>query len=111
MTITPCGHSSNVKTLFKHAEQEGWKQTYFLVDGDNEGNPFPGRRHFIHLEKYCIENYLLDTAIAAAALGITEETVRAAIMRAILYNRPTILGKNKFLDFLLDGLAQEHVHR
>lgn len=108
--ISECGNSSNVKSLYKHAKSEGgWENAIFLIDGDNEGNSFPGDKQFIHLDKYCIENYLLDLDIAAKVAAKSEEDVRQNILDAILENRRKILNKNKYFDFLLDRLKLEDI--
>ncbi len=61
VSISQCGNSSNVRSLFRHSKREGgWLNSYFITDGDNEGNPFPGEKTFIHLDKYSIENFLLN---------------------------------------------------
>lgn len=110
ISITECGNSSNVKSLFLYAKRlSGWNNSYFIIDGDNEGNPFPKEKTFIHLEKYCIENYLLDVDVVATMSGKSILYVKELILQAIKENRNKILKKNKFLDFLVDGIKIEHI--
>ena len=81
--------------------------TFFLEDGDNQGSPFPGEPDFIHLDKYCIENYLLDLPTASIATGRDEAELRHIIFDEVVKRRDKILGKNKWLEFLFDGLRPE----
>lgn len=104
-TITVCGNSSNVKSMFKRAKQDGrLTNTFFIVDGDNEGHPFPGDDAFIHLPFYCTENTYLVPVEIARIVGRDESDVNTIILEAIQSNRRTLLTKSRFLDFLLDGL-------
>jgi predicted ATPase len=108
--ISECGNSSNVKSLFKHSKHEsGWENAVFLVDGDNEGNPFPGEDHFIHLKKYCIQNYFLDFELASLVAGKSEDEIRRAILNAIMESKYQILKKNKYFDFLIDRLTVDDI--
>jgi hypothetical protein len=83
--MTECGNSSNVKSLFRYQKnQDRWSRAYFLIDGDNEGNPFPNESQFIHLSKiYCIENIFLDPEILVLATGRPVEEVRKVILEKI----------------------------
>jgi len=106
VSITECGNASNVKSLYKLAKNEGgWDSAFFMIDGDNQGNPFPSEARFIHLNKYCIENYLLDLDIAAKVSTKSKEDIRRVILDSILEKREKILNKNKYFDFLFDRLA------
>jgi predicted ATPase len=108
--IVQCGNAPNVRSLFRQSKTGGeWAAAYFLEDGDNENTPFPGEPHFIHLSKYAIENFLLDFEIASSVTGKTQQEIREIILQAILANRDKILGKTKFLDFLIDNLRIEHL--
>lgn len=100
-----CGNSSNVKSFYKLSEEVGgWGNSYFLIDGDNQGNPFPNAKNFIHLDKYCIQNYFLDFQLASKVLKKTEDEVRQILFGAIIKNKERILGNNKYLEFLVDRL-------
>lgn len=103
--ISECGNSTNVKSLYKLSKSEGgWNDATFLVDGDNEGNPFIGESQFIHLDKYCIENYLLDLDIASRVTEKTAEEIKQIIFECIVAKRDKILSKNKYFDFLFDRM-------
>jgi ABC-type dipeptide/oligopeptide/nickel transport system ATPase subunit len=110
VSVSKCGNSANVRSLYRQSQkQSGWGNTFYLEDGDNEGNPFPSDPNFVHLSKYCIENYLLDCHVAAKITGKTEQELRQIILTAIVANRAAILQKNKFFEFLVDSLAIEHI--
>lgn len=105
-----CGNSQNVRSFYKRSESDGgWLGAFFLEDGDNQGSPFPDKLDFIHLEKYSIENYLLDLPTASEVTSKTELELRQIIFDEVEKRRNQILGKNKFLDFLFDGLLPEHL--
>ena len=100
VTCGSCGSCSNVRSLYKLSLLEGgWANCFFVEDGDNEGNPFAGAKQFIHLDKYCIENYLLDIGTAVKVVKKTEETVKDALLNAIKKNKDKIIRKNKFFEF------------
>ena len=61
-------------------------------------------RKVSHLDRYCVENYLLDLPTAAIVTGHTEVDLQKIILNEIQKRRNTILGKNKFLEFLFDGM-------
>jgi len=106
VSVTVCGNAPNVRSLFCRSKADGgWENTYFVEDGDNQNSPFPGEDRFLHLSKYCIENYLLDVDTLSSLMDKTPEEVRAQLHQAILRNKDQILGKNKFLEFLLDRLT------
>lgn len=110
VSATKCGSKSNVRSLYKHAKNDGdWTRSYFLEDGDNEGHPFPEDEHFIHLEKYCLEGYLLDFNVASSFLDYSEDQLKGMLLQAILANRDKIFRKNKFFEFLIDHLSEENL--
>lgn len=100
--ISICGNSSNVKSAYNSS---GLKlpNTYFLVDGDNQGNPYPNDPKFIHLPVYCIENYLLHPELAAEALGVSTLEVQVSILEAIK-SRKKEMKQNPNQHFLLELL-------
>jgi hypothetical protein len=105
ISITQCGNSPNVKSLLRLSQREGgWRNTLFVVDGDNEGNPFPQFPNFIHLPVYCSDNFLLHPEQLAAAFGKSILEIQTLLRDAILVKRAQILKRNKFLDFLVDQL-------
>ena len=110
ITVTQCGTSANVRSLYRYSKLEpAWQNSYFVEDGDNEGTPFPGEENFIHLDKYCIENYLLDIDIAQGISQKSSDALRQLLIDSILDNRDTIFKKNRFFEFLVDHLKQEHL--
>lgn len=110
IAVSECSNSSNVVSLFRLSlKEEGWQNCFFLIDGDNQRNPFPDEERFIHLDKYCIENYLLDPGTAARVAGKPEEAVRNAILAAVKANKETILKQNKWFEFLFDRLTLQDI--
>lgn len=106
--ITKCENAYIVKVVYRHSLQEGgWKDAYFVVDGDNQGNPYPDDSHFIHLDAYCVENYLIHPDLAAAVCKTTSEVIRELLLTAILEKRSEILHNYKWLSFLLDRLSPQ----
>jgi len=108
-----CGSSSSVRSMYKLSLSQGeWANCFFVEDGDNEGNPFPEVKQFIHLNKYCIENYLLDIGTAAKVVKKQKETVKNAVLNAIKANKNRILKRNKFFeffDFVFDNLNTSNI--
>lgn len=105
VNVTKCGNSSNVKSLYQFSKtQGGWSNSVFIRDGDNQNSPFPGQEEFIHLDKYCIENYLLDIEHASYITDKNQKEIKELLLQAIKENREKILKNNKFFDFLIDGL-------
>lgn len=82
--INVCGNKSTVISLFKLTQKGSgeWKNSYFLVDGDNEGIAILNDR-FIVLSKYCIENYFFNIQILSEVLLKTEEEIKSAILDSI----------------------------
>lgn len=110
IAITECNNSPNVKSLFNQSKKEGhWQNSFFLIDGDNQGNPFPSEPNFIHLPVYCSENYLLNPKILAEVFVKSELEIRQLILDAIKKKRTKILEKNKFSEFLIDLLEEHHI--
>ncbi len=112
ITSNICGNSNNVRSLYKLSLIQGWENCYFIIDGDNEGNPFPGEKQFIHLGRYCIENYLLDISTAAKVTKKSEEAVKNAIVSSIKTNKDKILSRNKFFaffSFVFDSLDTSNI--
>lgn len=108
VAVSACGNSPNVRSIYKRSLADGgWPNAYFLEDGDNMGDPYPGDPRFLHLSKYCIQNYLLDFDVAATITGRSASDLRRTILGAILANKDKILGKNKFLDFLMSELEAD----
>ncbi len=110
ISITQCGNSTNVKSLYQHQLAQGrWVNAYFMIDGDNQGNPFPQDHRFIQLPYYCIENMMLDPETLAATSGRTLPEVQAAIVASIGSQRKAVFQKNKFFEFLADRIESSHM--
>ncbi len=110
ISVTQCGTSSNVRSLFKYSRTAGgWANTYFLNDGDNEGNPFPGSTQFIHLAAYSFENLFLHPETLSVISGKPLDEVRQIILDAIWHKRGEIFRKNRFFEFLIDELTTAHI--
>ena len=110
VTISQCGNSPNVKSLFKLSRHEGgWSNSFFLVDGDNEGNPFPESGNFIHLPVYCSDNILLSPEQLSATFGLSVSEIQRILRDAILDRRDQVLKRNKFFGFMIDQLRPEHL--
>jgi ABC-type cobalamin/Fe3+-siderophores transport system ATPase subunit len=85
VTTVPCGSSEVVKAIFKFARgQAGWDQNaFFVIDGDNQGNSFPGQTHFVHLDRYCVECYLLDMRVLQHMTGKAEAILQQDLLAAV----------------------------
>ena len=91
-------------------KEQGWDHCYFVRDGDNEGNPFPNSETFVHLPKYCIENFLLDVSTAASLAGKSVEDVKAAILDSMQERGKEISRSNKFFEKLLSQLQIDDIN-
>ena len=110
INISRCGNSSNVKSLYQHHKNHGpWVNAYFMMDGDNQGNPFPGDQFFIHLPYYCIENIVIDPETLATISSRSKEQVQEVLVDILKRQRSAIFQKNKFFEFLADSLSAEHM--
>lgn len=110
IAITQCGNSANVKSMFRLSELDGgWPNTFFMVDGDNEGTSYPGVARFIHIPVYCTDNFFLNPEHLAAVFSKSLAEVQGLIKEAILSRREQILKRNRFFDFLIDQLEPHHI--
>lgn len=110
VNTSQCGNAANVKSLYLHQRAHGpWTNAYFMVDGDNQGNPYQGEQRFIHLPYYCIENLLLDPDILAVVSSRSTQEVREIMVDVFRDRRGVIFKKNKFFEFLADSLSTEHM--
>ncbi|MBM4777631.1 MAG: AAA family ATPase [Archangiaceae bacterium] len=110
ISVSQCGNSANVKSLFLLGERDGgWPNSFFLVDGDNQGNPLPGRDAFIHLPVYCIDNSLLCPEDLAAVFSKSLGEIQQVLFSAIQRRRVQILKNNRFFEFLMDQLRPDHL--
>ena len=109
--ISEAGNSPNVKSIYSLSKKEGgWEKAYFVVDGDNMGNPFPNETNFIHLNKYCIENYLLSFTTLQSMFNKTENEIKEIILSTIKEKKENILKKNKYFEFLIDRLTIDDIN-
>jgi hypothetical protein len=105
VVISPCGNKANVQSLFEHFRARGdLAGKTFIRDGDGEGNPFPGEPSFVHLSRYCIENYLLDLEAVSRVTGLTDAVVKAKLIEAIRDRGGRLLPKQPRMTFLLERL-------
>jgi len=82
--IETVGNSPNVVTFFRSAKsQQTLANGYFVIDGDNKNNPFPREPNFIYLDKYCMENYLLDFKACASVSKKTTKQIKELILGLI----------------------------
>lgn len=81
------GNCSAVQSFCKAAQKEKIQNAYFLVDGDNQNPPqdLKDVSNFIHLKKYCIQNYFLDTSILSEISNpkIDEKQIKQKIKESI----------------------------
>jgi hypothetical protein len=80
-----------------------------MVDGENEGNPYPGAARCIHLPFYCSDNILLRPETLAALFARSVDEVQQLILDIIRSKRNQIFGKHKFFAFLADELRHAHL--
>jgi len=82
LEVIVCGNKAAVKTMFEMLKNSTPGKAYFLIDGDNEGVKIIDDR-FVHLQKYCIENYLFDPYILSKIFSIDENDVRQKIIECV----------------------------
>ena len=110
VNVSVCGNVGNVKSLFKHQRSQGaWLNAVFMIDGDNQGNPFPNEKCFLHLPYYCVENLILDPELLGIVSSRSVGDVRSTLLDVINDKRNEIFKKNKFFEFLADSLTVEHI--
>lgn len=110
ISTSQCGNATNVKSLYRYQRAQGpWLNAYFLVDGDNQGNQFPDDKAFIHLPYYCAENLLLDPETLAIISSRSVVEIQGVLVGAFKSKKQLIFQKNKFFEFLVDGLSAEHM--
>jgi predicted ATPase len=110
ISVSQCGNATNVKSLYQYQLSHGrWANAFFMIDGDNQGNPYPLDKFFVHLPYYCIENLMLDPVTLAQVCSRSIDEVRSVILDAFKAKRKTIFQTNKFFEFLADGLTADHV--
>ena len=104
--VVRCGDKSQVRAMFRLAEKEGgWKHAHFVEDGDGEGpsKEFVHAR-FVHLERYCMENYLLDYETLGKLTNKTTSELQQLVYGALKERSGDLFRKVKSLSFVLNQL-------
>jgi hypothetical protein len=115
IVVVQTGNSANVKALFSLSKDKtsAWQENgYYLVDGDNQGNPFAGESRFIHLERYSIESYLFNLDLLSKTLGKSITDIQKDLLDSIKIKKTEIFnkGKNaKFGEKLLDKILPDEI--
>jgi hypothetical protein len=105
VSVQQCDNCANVTSLYQMAKKTGgWGNAIFLRDGDNEGNRFLRERKFIHLERYCMENYLLDYAVLSRLTNKTESDLKETLLAVVKGNKKS-LAKNPTVEVHLGQLT------
>ncbi|MCL4271211.1 MAG: hypothetical protein KJZ72_16765 [Anaerolineales bacterium] len=105
--VIPLGNSENVRKFFETLKSKNMlDKAYFMVDGDNKGKIFEDQERFIHLEKYCIENYLLDFEVSAAVFGVSPEELKAKILEDL---KIVLIQSNNIFSLLTSILTVDHL--
>lgn len=103
--VIECDGKNNVKSLLKMV---GLKSDYqlarFVIDSDNEGNPFPLDSKLVFLKKYCMECYLIDLTTLTTVLNDNQTSIKTKIHQIITARKAEILKTYKHLSFLVDRL-------
>lgn len=108
--VIPCSNKTNVKSLLKMVSSKSeYNLAYFMIDSDNEGNPFPKEQKLIFLSKYCMECYLMNIPLLAKVLKDNEKNIRKKIVETIKLNKRTILNHYTYLDFVIDRLTEADI--
>lgn len=106
--VIECDNKGNVRAIYKRMLRDNnLTNAYFIEDGDNEGSPYENESHFIHLKKYCFENYLFDFSIVSKVCSKPEDQIIQDIFNSIQDNRYNLFKNHKSLDFLLEALTVE----
>ena len=102
--------SSGVKNTFRiYKDGVEGKNAYFMIDGDNQPNEFKSESHFIHLDKYCLENYFLDPRIIARVAGKTEKQIKDILLTLIHEKAAKVSKRNRLFERALMKLARNDV--
>lgn len=103
--VIECDDKNNVKSLLKMVgSKSDYQLALFVIDSDNEGNPFPSNSKLVFLKKYCMECYLTDMATLTIVLNDTEANIKTKIHQIITARKAEILKTYKHLSFLIDRL-------
>lgn len=111
ISVVACGNKAAVKSLYKFAKTNPeYSDAHFMIDGDNEGSPFPGEQQFIFLQKYCLECYFVNVELLCQVFSDTTENIKHHIIDIIKAKKHIILKQNKFLEFLVDRITPSDIN-
>ena len=79
---------------------------YFLIDGDNKQQIYPAEDKFIHLEKYCIENYLINFEVCALLASQTVDEIKALFLKLI---QKEVNANGKIFIVIAHMLTMNHI--
>lgn len=84
--VFEAGNKENVKNLCRYFTKNGVRNTYFLVDGDNEGigDEFRNINNYVQLQKYCVESYFFNLPMLVKISAKTRSKVKNTIKDAII---------------------------
>jgi predicted ATPase len=110
LSVSECGNSPNVKSLFKAFRQSGnLEKKLFVVDGDNQGPTFSAESAIIELPYYCLENLLVHPVGIASTFGRDEKDVQQLLLDAIKESKRQIFKSPSFFEDFLDVLQPDQV--
>lgn len=105
--VEVAGNAEKVKINFDiHKKQNMMQYAYFMIDGDNKQKIHPKEERFIQLEKYCIENYLLDFQIGAALVNQTVDEFKAILLELI---QKQIMERDNIFALVASMLTPNHL--
>jgi|GEM_PF-1601544 len=115
ISTVKCGNSANVKSFYGLSKDKSsaWRENgYYVVDGDNEGNPFPGESRFIHLNKYSIDSYVFNLDLLSEILGKSVDVIQKEILSVMKTKKLAIFSKGKDAKFgraLIDKMTHDYI--
>jgi len=102
------GDRNAVENLYRYSQRLGGQiGGCFVVDWDGKDSKYADAENFVQLDRYCIENYLLNPQISAAVLGMSSEQVRTSILSIVSGNRKAITRGDKYREFFVERLLKE----
>jgi hypothetical protein len=105
VSVEDVGNSSRVIESFKsHRSKRALANRYFMIDGDNRSKLYSTQSSFVQLERYCMENYLLDFNVCAAISGKSPDQIRTYVFDLLKSRRDLLIGKDALMCFLFDRL-------
>lgn len=110
ISAVSCGNKANVVSLYQRLKNDpDFSNVCFMVDSDNEGNPFKEDDRFIFLDRYCLECYFVKPSALAKVFNKSTDDIRKEMISIIKSRKKEILGKHKHLEFLIDRLGMEDI--